>query len=101
MCYDKITMNREEKYYELHHVTGLTFIFKLDLNPVTSEYEPHIWHRHLLEPAAAVAAYLNQTIRVHNHKYNRYEAYSELDKITIYYNPLGNNKVMIITAFKE
>ena len=34
------------KFYEIHTITGLIFRFKLDLNPVNKEYEPHIWHRH-------------------------------------------------------
>ena len=38
------------KFYEIHTVNGLTFRFKLDKNPITNEYEPHIWHRHQIEP---------------------------------------------------
>lgn len=47
------------KYYEIHDINGLTFRFKLDKNDITCEYEPHIWHRHQVEPDEVVAAFFN------------------------------------------
>ncbi len=90
------------KFYEIHSISGLTFRFKLDLNPITKLYEPHIWHRHQLEPEDVIAAYLNLTYTTYNHKHKRYEGFSEFNNINIFYNFLAPNKtkIMIITAFK-
>ena len=92
----------EIKYYELHTVNGLTFRFKLDINPVTNEYEPHIWQRHQIEPEQVVNAYLNLTYTNWNIKNNRFEGYSITDDLNIYYNFYSKDKtkIMVITAFK-
>ena len=70
-------MDNTVKYYEIHTVNGLTFRFKLDENPINGRYEPHIWHRHQVEPEEVVAAYMNLSYKSWNFKYCRYEAYSE------------------------
>ena len=95
-------MDKQIKYYEIHDTNGLTFRFKLDLNPINNEYEPHIWHRHQIEPEEVVAAYLNLSMNKWNIKYNRFEGYSETDKLYIYYNyySADKTKIMIITAFE-
>lgn len=95
-------MNSILKYYELHSVTGLIFRFKLDLNPVNGEYEPHIWHRHQVEPEDVVTAFLNISYTHYNKLYNRYESYSQTDDLFIWYNyySADKTKIMIITAFK-
>jgi len=90
------------KFYELHTVTGLTFRFKLDINPITKEYEPHIWHRHRVEPEDVVSAFMNITYTFYNSKNKRYESYSETDDLNIFYNFYSSDKtkVMVITAFR-
>lgn len=90
------------KYYEIHTVNGLTFRLKLDLNPLTGEFEPHIWHRHQIEPEAVVSAFMNSSDVYYNSIRNRYESYSEIDDLNIYYNYYSKDKtkIMIITAFK-
>ena len=90
------------RFYELHTVTGLTFRFKLDLNPVNNEYEPHIWHRHQIEPEDVVSAFLNISHTIYNANHRRYESYSKIDDLNIYYNFYSpdKTKIMIITAFK-
>ena len=95
-------MDNEIKYYELHAVNGLTFRFKLDLNPITNEYEPHIWHRHQIEPEQVVNAYLNLSYSSWNIKHKRFEGYSDTDDINIFYNFYSQDKtkIMVITAFK-
>ena len=101
MCYNKC-MESIIKYYELHSVNGMTLRFKLDLNPVNDEYEPHIWHRHQIEPETVVTAFMNISYTSYNPKYKRYESYSQTDDLNIYYNyyTADKTKVMIITAFK-
>lgn len=90
------------KYYEIHSVNKLVFKFKLDLNPITKEYEPHIWHRHQVEPEQVVSAFLNISYTSYNEQYRRYESYSAPDDLYIYYNYYSADKtrVMVITAFK-
>lgn len=90
------------KFYELHSTTGLTFRFKLDLNPITKEYEPHIWHRHQVEPENVVAAFLNIAYTNYNKTYNRYESYSSTDDLYVWYNYYSSDKtkIMVITAFR-
>ena len=89
-------------FYEIHSVTGLTFRFKLDKNPISGEYEPHIWHRHQVEPEDVVAAFMNISYTVYNETHKRYESYSAHNNLNIYYNYYSTDKtkVMIITAFK-
>lgn len=95
-------MNSIVKYYELHAVNNLTFRFKLDLNPITNKFEPHIWHRHQIEPEDVVTAFMNISYTNYNKIRNRYESYSNVDDLNIWYNyySVDKTKVMIITAFK-
>ena len=65
-----------------------TFKFKMDLNPLTKQYEPHIWHRHLITPDDAIRAFFTISEEKFNEKYNRYEAYSASYDTTLYYMKL-------------
>lgn len=95
-------MDNETRYYEIHTLTGLSFKFKLDKNPINNEFEPHIWHRHQVSPEEAVLAYFNKIENRWNIKHKRYEGYSKEDDIYIYYMYLSKNnkKIMVITAFR-
>lgn len=90
------------KFYEIHTVNGLTFRFKLDKNPITNEYEPHIWHRHQIEPENVVTAFMNISETIYNSVNKRYQSYSKVDELNIWYNFYSSDKtkIMIITAFK-
>lgn len=94
-------MDDEIKYYEIHTLIGLRFKFKLDKNPITNEFEPHIWHRHQINPEDAVLAFLNKTTNNLNIKHQRYQCYSKINDIHVYYMYLTKDKknIMIITAF--
>ena len=91
-----------KKHYEIQKILNKEFIFKLDLNPISNEYEPHTWIRHTVEVNEAITAYLNISSISFNAKHNRYEAYSETDKLHIWFNYIKNdkNKIQIITAFR-
>lgn len=52
-CYN-FCMNQK---YLVKKVGEYTFKFKMDLNPLTKQYEPHIWHRHLITPDDAIRAF--------------------------------------------
>ena len=95
-------MDNTVKYYEIHTVNGLTFRFKLDENPINGRYEPHIWHRHQVEPEEVVTAYLNLSYKSWNFKHCRYEGYSEKDDLNLFFNYYSKDetKIMVITAFK-
>lgn len=88
--------------YEIIKVRDTKFYFKKELNPVKNEYEYHIWIRHLIEPIDAIVAYMNQSEKIYNKKYKRYEAYSKEDKIHVwcFYRNENINEVIIITAFR-
>ena len=102
LCYNVFMSDSTVKYYEIHSVNGFIFRFKLDLNPVNNKYEPHIWHRHQVEPEQVVSAFMNLTEEFWNLKHNRFEGYSETDDLNIFYNYYSKDKtrVMIITAFR-
>lgn len=89
--------------YLIKKVGEYTFKFKLDFNPLTKKYEPHIWHRHLIEPDDAIRAFFTITEEEWNAKYQRYEAYSSVCDITLYYMKLKeeNTYLFIITAFSD
>jgi len=96
-------MDKDTKYYELHTLIGLTFKFKLDENPINKEFEPHVWHRHQINPEEVVSAYLNKVDVKWNIKYKRYECYSKIEDVYIYYMYLSKDEknIMIITAFRN
>ena len=72
----------------------------MDLNPITNDYEYHMYLRHLVMPQQAIAAYFSKTNEIYNEKYDRYELYSEEYNITVYYKNLEPD-ILLITAFYE
>lgn len=100
MCYSLIEVKILLVKYELHKVNDVCFRFKLDLNEVNNDFEPHIWIRHLITPEEAITAYFNQIDKEYNQKNKRWESYSEPDDIYLYYMILNNREIMVITAFK-
>lgn len=90
--------------YLVKKVGEYTFKFKLDFNPINQKFEPHIWHRHLITPDDAIRAFFTLSSEPEwNEEYQRYEAYSETEDITIYYMKLKekNTYLFIITAFYD
>ncbi len=86
--------------YEIFKIKGKKFIVKLDLNPNTNEFEYHMYIRHLVMPAQAIAAYFSKTTDVYNKMRDRHELYSaELD-ITVFYKNLEPD-ILLITAFYQ
>ena len=64
-CVDKIliiTYNKSmnQNKYNVFKIKGKKFIVKLDLNPITNEYEYHMYIRHLIMPEQAIAAYFQK-----------------------------------------
>jgi len=91
-----------ENKYLIKRVGEYTFKFKLDINPFTKQYEPHIFHRHLIEPNDAIRAFFTVNEEKWNEKHKRYESYSKKYGIYLYYMKLKekNTSIFIITAFK-
>ena len=87
--------------YESFKIKGQKFIVKLDLNPLTNNYEYHMYIRHLITPEEAIAAYFSKTSEMYNEERERYELYSKQYDITVYYIPLQEPDVFLITAFKQ
>ncbi len=89
--------------YLVKKVGKYTFKFKLDLNPLNNTYEPHIWHRHLITPDDAIRAFFTISEEEWNPKYKRYEAYSDIYDISLFYMKLkeDNTYLFIITAFSD
>ena len=89
--------------YLVKKVDKYTFKFKLDLNPVTNQYEPHIFHRYLITPNDAIRAFFTISEEEWNEQYQRYEAYSSTYDITLYYMKLKekDSYIFIITAFSD
>ena len=82
--------------YSFIEFNGITFYFKLDLNPLSKELEPHIWIRHAVEPEYVVAAYFNLSEKSYNANYKRWEAFSDEYDIYIYFMHWENNENQII-----
>lgn len=90
-----------EHKYETFKIKGKKFIVKLDLNPITNEFEYHMYIRHLVTPHQAIAAYFYKTSETYNKTYNRYELYSKTHDITVYYTYLKEKDIFLITAFYQ
>lgn len=69
-----MTSKRAYKY-EIFKIRGIKFIVKLDLNPITDEYDYHMYIRHLIMPNDAIEAYFLKTSEEYNEKYDRWELY--------------------------
>lgn len=87
--------------YQIFKIGGKKFVVKLDYNPVTKDYDYHMYIRHLVKPEYAIAAYFTRTDEVYNEQYERYEAYSEKYDITVYYTFLKDENILLITAFYQ
>ena len=89
--------------YLIKKVGKYTFKFKLDLNPINNQYEPHIFHRHLITPDDAIRAFFSISQEEWNEQFQRYEAYSADYDITLYYMKLKEKDtyLFIITAFSD
>lgn len=85
--------------YQTFKIKGKKFVVKLDFNPLTQEYDYHMYIRHLITPQQAIAAYFSKTTEIYNEKYDRYEAHSEEFNITVYYTFLKDTNILLITAF--
>lgn len=84
--------------YEVFKIKGQKFIVKMELNPLTNDYEYHMYIRHLVMPSQAIAAYYSKTKDIYNEKYDRNELYSAELNITVYYKNLSPD-IFLITAF--
>lgn len=90
-----------EHRYKAFRVKGKKFIVKMDLNPISGEFEYHMYVRHLVMPEQAIAAFFSKTTEVYNERYDRYELYSADFNITVYYTYLKEEDVFLITAFYQ
>ena len=91
----------EQHKYKVFKIKGQKFVVKLDLNPITNEYEYHMYIRHLVTPQQAIAAFYSKTKEEYNAQYNRYELYSQNLNITVYYTYLKEQDIFLITAFHQ
>lgn len=91
----------EKHKYKVFKIRGKKFVVKMDLNPLTNEYEYHMYIRHLITPQQAITAFFTKTTEEYNEQYNRYELYSEKLDITVYYTYLKEQDILLITAFYQ
>ncbi len=87
--------------YQIFKVKGQKFIVKLEENPITHEFEYHMFVRHLITPQQAIAAYFSKTSEIYNEKCKRYELYSASLDITVFYIYLKEENILLITAFSQ
>lgn len=97
MCYNDIVNAK----YEIIKIKNTKFVVKLDYNPISQDYEYHMFVRHLVTPQEAIAAYFSKTYEEYNEKYDRYEAYSEKFDITLYYTFLKDENILLIIALRQ
>lgn len=97
MCYNDIVNAK----YEIIKIKNTKFVVKLDYNPISQDYEYHMFVRHLVTPQEAIAAYFSKTYEEYNEKYDRFEAYSEKFDITLYYTFLKDENILLITALRQ
>ena len=91
----------EQYKYRVFKIKGQKFVVKMDLNPITNEFEYHMYIRHLVTPQQAIAAFFSKTKEFYNQQYDRYELYSASTDITVYYTYLKKQDVFLITAFYQ
>lgn len=94
-------MNEKFVKYKNIRFRDKVFVFKYDVCPITGDNLFHIFVRHALMPNQAIKAFLNASQTTYNETYKRYEAYSEVDNITVVYFYLSENKIFIISAYYE
>lgn len=85
--------------FEVLKVKNKSFVVKLDYNPITDDYDYHMYIRHLVTPEQAIFAYFNKTSELYNPKYDRYELYCKESDICVYYTFLKEKNILLITAF--
>lgn len=80
---------------------GYKFLFKYDYDPISKDYLPHIWIRHLIKPEDVVNAFFSIEKQDYNNIFKRYEAYSTKYNMTIYffYYKDSKNIIVICSAF--
>lgn len=88
----------EQHKIEVIEARGQKFVVKLDLNPITKEYDYHMYIRHLVMPEEAIKAYFSKTTDIYNSLYDRNELYSAKYDICVYYKKLDPD-ILLITAF--
>lgn len=88
----------EAHKYKIFKSRGQKFIVKLDLNPITNDYEYHMYIRHLVTPEQAIEAYFSKTSDIYNKNFDRNELYSAKLDIIVYYKRLKPD-ILLITAF--
>lgn len=94
------TIIMEQHKYKVFKISGKKFVVKMDLNPVTNDYDYHMYIRHLVTPEQAIAAYFTKSSEIYNRDYDRYELYSQTYDITVYYTYLKDENILLITAFQ-
>lgn len=100
--YNTICNNINMQYkYKMFKIKGQKFVVKMDLNPLTNEFEYHMYIRHLVTPQQAIAAYFSKTSEIYNEERKRYELYSSSLDITVYYTYLKEQDILLITAFHQ
>lgn len=87
--------------YRVFKIRGKKFVVKMDLNPLTYEYEYHMYIRHLITPQQAITAFFNKTDEEYNAQYDRYELYCEKLDIAVFYTYLKEQDILLITAFRK
>lgn len=97
LCYNSYMKPK----YQIFKISGKKFIVKLDYNPITNDYEYHMYIRHLVKPEEAIAAYFAKSSEFYNEQYDRYEVYSKKYDITVYYTYLKDENILLITAFYQ
>ena len=90
----------QQHKYKIFKIKGQKFIVKMDLNPITNEFEYHMYIRHLVTPEQAIAAYFSKTTDIYNKDRDRQELYSKELNITVSYKQL-NPDILLITAFYQ
>ena len=90
----------EQHKYKVFKISGKKFVVKMDLNPVTNDYDYHMYIRHLITPEQAIAAYFTKTYETYNQDYDRYGLYSQKYDITVFYTYFKDENVLLITAFQ-
>ena len=98
LCYNNYVKQHK---YQIFKIKGQKFLVKMDLNPLTHEFEYHMYIRHLVTPQQAIAAYFSKTSEIYNSQYDRYELYSESLNIHVYYTYLKEQDILLITAFHQ
>jgi|SRR3989339_520751 len=93
--------NNMAKRIEAFEYNGITFYFSYDFDIKTQTYIPHIIARRGLSIEDALYTYFNITNQVFNINNNRWEAYSNVTNLGLYYNHYKclQDNILIISLF--